>query len=58
MYIYNPDYSSMNAIVQENNNTLYLGDCMAAFDRYLLDSNNVKTVLTVASGLMVTYPDG
>ena len=48
----------MNAVYEENNNTLYLGDCTAAFDRATLDSKNVKTVLTVAAGLMVNYPDG
>ena len=51
-------YQAMNAIYEENNNTLYLGDCTAAFDRATLDVKNVKTVLTVAAGLMVNYPDG
>ncbi|KAM3134538.1 hypothetical protein pb186bvf_013352 [Paramecium bursaria] len=51
-------YQAMNAVYEENNNTLYLGDCTAAFDRATLDVKNVKTVLTVAAGLMVNYPDG
>jgi hypothetical protein len=42
-------------ILTEEENSLYLGDYTAALDRTLLDSKNIKTVLTVAAGLPVGF---
>lgn len=51
------DYSSMNKILDENNQkgALWLGDFSAASDKQLLKEKNIKTVLTTASGLGITY---
>ena len=51
--LYSP-YKIMNAIYNnpETNNTLFLGDYRAALDKKLLKEKNVKTVLTVAAGLL------
>lgn len=48
----------MNIILEESDHALWLGDCSAAFDKALLDSKGIKTVLTVAAGLNVHYPEG
>ena len=44
-----------NSIIESEGNTLYLGDFTAAMDRPLLESKNIKTVLTVAAGLPVGF---
>ncbi|CAD8099364.1 unnamed protein product [Paramecium sonneborni] len=56
--MFDPMYQSMNQILEENGNILWLGDCTAAYDRNLLDGRGIKTVLTVAAGLNVSYPEG
>lgn len=45
----------MNQILEDSGNVLWLGDFTAALDRALLDSKGIKTVLTVATGLDVSY---
>ena len=45
----------MNQIIEDEGNVLWLGDFTAALDRTLLDSKCIKTVLTVASGLDISY---
>lgn len=47
----------MNQIIEEGGNVLWLGDFTAALDRALLDSKDIKTVLTVATGLDVAYKE-
>lgn len=56
--MFDPMYQSMNQILEESGNILWLGDCTAAYDRSLLDGKGIKTVLTVASGLNVSYSEG
>ncbi|CAD8086559.1 unnamed protein product [Paramecium sonneborni] len=56
--MFDPMYQSMNQILEESNNILWLGDCTAAYDRSLLDGKGIRTVLTVASGLNVQYSEG
>jgi hypothetical protein len=49
-------YQNCNSIIQEESGAiLFLGDFTAAMDLNLLDSKNIKTVLTVAAGLPVTF---
>ncbi|CAD8111378.1 unnamed protein product [Paramecium sonneborni] len=52
------NYKSMNIILDqtESQGALWLGDYTAAFNQQLLKQKNIKTVLTVASGLNVKYP--
>ncbi|CAD8199920.1 unnamed protein product [Paramecium pentaurelia] len=52
------NYKSMNTIIDqtENQGALWLGDYTAAINQQLLKQKNIKTVLTVASGLNVKYP--
>ena len=45
----------MNPIIEESGNVLWLGDFTAALDRSLLDSKGIKMVLTVATGLDISY---
>ena len=53
-------YKSMNIILEEdktaNLGALWLGDYTAANDLNQLKNKNINTVLTVASGLNITYP--
>lgn len=56
--LYDSNYASMNPILEEGPNILWLGDCTAAYDRATLDAKGIKTVLTVATGLNVSYPEG
>lgn len=52
----------MNKIVEEDtssgNGALWLGDYTAASDKRLLKEKNIKTVLTTASGLGISYLPG
>jgi hypothetical protein len=48
----------MNIIIEEGPNALWLGDFTAALDRALLNSKGITTVLTVASGLDISYKEG
>ncbi|CAK60831.1 unnamed protein product (macronuclear) [Paramecium tetraurelia] len=52
------NYKSMNTILDqtESQGALWLGDYTAAINQQLLKQKNIKTVLTVASGLNVKYP--
>ncbi|CAD8096229.1 unnamed protein product [Paramecium primaurelia] len=52
------NYKSMNTIIDqtESQGALWLGDYTAAINQQLLKQKNIKTVLTVASGLNVKYP--
>ncbi|CAD8121838.1 unnamed protein product [Paramecium sonneborni] len=52
------NYKSMNIIIDqtESQGALWLGDYTAAINQQLLKQKNIKTVLTVASGLNVKYP--
>ncbi|KAL4487889.1 hypothetical protein ABPG72_022749 [Tetrahymena utriculariae] len=51
------NYSNMNKIVEENHDEgcLWLGDYTAAIDKRMLKEKGIKTVLTTASGLGVSY---
>jgi len=50
-------YSCMNKILEEEGErgALWLGDFGAASDKRLLKEKGIKTVLTTASGLGITY---
>ena len=53
-------YKPMNIILDEdpstNEGALWLGDYTAAQDRNMLKQRNIRTVLTVAAGLNISYP--
>ncbi|CAD8098242.1 unnamed protein product [Paramecium sonneborni] len=53
--LFDSNYQQMNQIIEESGNVLWLGDFTAALDRTLLDSKGIKTVLTVATGLDISY---
>lgn len=56
--LFDSNYQAMNPVLEEGANILWLGDCTAAFDRATLDLKGIRTVLTVATGLNVSYPEG
>jgi hypothetical protein len=53
-------YRAMNIVIEEdpstNEGALWLGDYTAATDLMMLKQKNIRSVLTVASGLNVSYP--
>jgi hypothetical protein len=53
-------YKAMNIVIDEDSSAgtgaLWLGDYTAASDRNTLKLRGVKTVLTVAAGLNISYP--
>lgn len=56
--LFDQSYQQMNIIIEEGPNALWLGDFTAALDRALLNSKGITTVLTVASGLDISYKEG
>ena len=58
-------YQNMNLVVDDQNGQIWLGDIRAAFDKRFVNINflkrnlyakNIKTVITAASGIVVSYP--
>lgn len=59
---FNGAYKAMNVILEEDSSqgtgALWLGDFTAAQDKITLKSKGIRTVLTVAQGLNISYPAG